>query len=372
MIPTSFKYQRAGSVEEAIGMLNGGDAKILAGGHSLVPAMKLRMNSPEKLVDISRIASLQNISTDGDHLVIGAGCTHGQIAASAEVRNTLSMVADASGMIGDIQVRNKGTIGGSIAHADPAADWPGVLLAANASVVCQGAGGSRTVSAGDFFTGFFSTALAEGEIITEIRIPKSTAGNHSAYAKFVQPASRFAIVGCAVALQVDNGTCTAARVAFNGVADAAYRATAIENALVGKAVNADTIAAAVAGATEGQTVMGDHFASEPYRTHIAKVYAKRALEAATSGASKSAGAPDDLTKVEGIGPKIQELLNAKGIHSFGQLAGTSVMDIKDILKEAGGFMASRNPGTWPEQAKMAAQGRWDELKKWQDELDGGV
>jgi len=372
MIPTSFKYKKAGSVEDAIGMLNG-DAKILAGGHSLIPAMKLRMNSPETLVDISKISSLQTISMDGDHLVIGAGCTHGQIAASSEVRDTLAMVADASGMIGDIQVRNKGTIGGSIAHADPAADWPGVLMAANASVVCQGAGGSRTVSADDFFTGFFTTALEEGEIITEIRIPKSTAGNHSAYAKFVQPASRFAIVGCAVNLQVDNGSCTAARVAFNGVADAAYRASSVESALVGKAVTADSIAAAVEGAAEGQTVMGDHFASEKYRTHIAKVYAKRALQAATGGgASKSSSAPDDLTKVEGIGPKIQELLNANGIHTFTQLAGTGVMDIKDILKEAGGFMASRNPGTWPEQAKMAAQGRWDELKKWQDELDGGV
>lgn len=376
MIPKAFDYHRATSVEEALTML-ADDTKILAGGHSLLPAMKLRLNTPAKVVDISRIAALQNIQMDGDELVIGAGCTHAQIATSGLVNNTLSVVAEVAGMIGDVQVRNIGTIGGSIAHADPSADWPGVLLVADASIVCQGPDGSRSIAANDFFTGFYETALADNEIITEVRIPSNPPGTgkvKSSYKKFVQPASRFAIVGCAVVMRMDRGsTCTHARVAFNGVSDGPYRATAVEQALTSQSVTSDSIAAAADQSTIGRMINEDLFASEEYRTHLAKVFARRAIAACSGDTSaKTPATPDKLTKVEGIGPKIQELLNKAGIHSFAQLASTSVETIKGILKEAGGIYASKNPGTWPAQAQMAADGKWNELKEWQDELDGGI
>ena len=376
MIPTAFDYQRANSVEEALSML-ADDTKIIAGGHSLLPAMKLRLSTPAKVIDISRIEALQNIQNDGSDLVIGAGCTHAQIAESDLVKETLSMIAEVAGMIGDVQVRNFGTIGGSIAHADPSADWPGALLAADATIVCQGTNGSRSIAANDFFTGFYETALAENEIITAIRIPSNPPGTgklRSCYKKFVQPASRFAIVGCAVVMRMDRGsTCTHARVAFNGVSDGPYRATAVEQALTSQSVTGDSIAAAADQATLGKMVNEDLFASEEYRTHLAKVFARRAIDACSGDSSaKTAATPDNLTKVEGIGPKIQELLNKAGIHSFAQLANTSVETIQGILKDAGGIYASKNPKTWPAQADMAAKGKWDELKEWQDELDGGV
>lgn len=277
MIPTSFEYKRAGSVEEALQMLGqaGDDGKLLAGGHSLLPAMKLRLNSPATLIDIGRIAELNYIRDEGDSIAIGAATTHGAIAASDLVAQHLAMMSQAAGMIGDVQVRNVGTIGGSIAHADPAADWPASLLAASAVIVMQGANGTRSVGASDFFLGLYDTALGEGEIITEIRLPKPPAGTKSAYVKFFQPASRFAIVGCAVMAKPGSG----AVVAFTGVSDVAFRDTAVENELAGKALSADNIEAAAALAAEGVDIMGDHFAGDAYRKHLAKVYCKRALMA---------------------------------------------------------------------------------------------
>lgn len=275
MIPQAFDYKRAGSVAEALDLLDSGDAKILAGGHSLIPAMKLRLNSPGTLIDIAKISALQGIRQEGDELVIGAAATHYQIASSELVKNTLSMLAEGAAVIGDPQVRNKGTIGGSLAHADPAADWPALLMAADAGIVCQSKSGSRTVSATDFSTGLFATALEDGEIITEIRIPMPPAGTKSSYQKFVQPASRFSIAGCAAVRYPDGSI----KVAFSGVADAAFRDTGIEAALNGQALTADNIAAAVAQAAAGKDILSDHFAAEDYRLHLAKVYAKRALMA---------------------------------------------------------------------------------------------
>ena len=282
MIPQAVDYKRAGSVSEAISLLaENPDAKILAGGHSLIPAMKLRLNSPSLLIDIARIAELRFIKVGDGAVAIGAASTHYDIISNADIQSRYSAMIEAGEVIGDTQIRNMGTLGGSIAHADPSADWPGVLLALNATVRVEGAGGTREIAAADFFTGFFSTALEEGEIVTEIHIPEPVAGSNSSYQKFVQPASRFAIVGCAAAVVINNGLISEARVAFNGVSgEGAFLDEAVSAALVGKAATLETIEAAVAGAAEGIDINEDHYASKTYRRHLAKVYAKRALVAA--------------------------------------------------------------------------------------------
>lgn len=282
MIPQAVDYKRAGSVSEAISLLaENPDAKILAGGHSLIPAMKLRLNSPSLLIDIARIAELRFISAGSNSVVIGAASTHHDIISNADIQSRYPAMIQAGELIGDTQVRNMGTLGGSIAHADPSADWPGVLLALNATIKVEGTGGPREIAAADFFTGFFSTALEEGEIVTEIHIPAPVAGANSAYHKFLQPASRFAIVGCAASVVITDGVISEARVAFNGVsADGAFLDEAVSAALVGKAAALETIEAAVAGAAEGVDINEDHYASKAYRKHLAKVYAKRALAGA--------------------------------------------------------------------------------------------
>lgn len=260
---------------------HGDDAKILAGGHSLIPALKLRLNNPGVVIDISKIAALKSISMDGDTLVIGANCTHGQIESSDLVKGHLSMLSDTAGNIGDVQVRNVGTIGGSLAHADPAADWPTVLIAADANIQIEGSAGTRSVAASEFFEGLYMTALGEDEIITSVSIP-SASGCKSAYAKFVQPASRFALVGCGVCLKVEDGTISAATVALGGVGDHAVRDAAVEAALVGKSATADAATEAAEAAAESIDAMSDHFAGEAYRKQMAKVFTKRALQAALS------------------------------------------------------------------------------------------
>lgn len=276
MIPNSFEYKRADSVEEALSMIDE-DSQILGGGHSLIPALKLRLNAPNTLVDISRIDNIKRIEDNGGMVTVGGGATHAQIAASDVLLKHAPMLVHAAKEIGDIQVRNVGTIGGSIAHADPAADWPAVLLAANAKVVIYNKNGRREVDIDQFFTGFYETALKEGEIITAIEIPKSAANVNSAYAKFKQPASRFAIVACAVAAELDGNTVRNIRIGLTGVAASAYRAKAVENALQGKPLTEASIDAAVRNVTDGEDVMSDHYASEKYRAHLANVYVKRAL-----------------------------------------------------------------------------------------------
>ena len=275
MIPVAFDYQKAKTVDEAIAALSNDNSKILAGGHSLLPAMKLRLSQPSKLVDINGIAALKGIKEEDGEIVIGAASTHADIANDKLINSKLSFFAEGASMIGDLQVRNHGTIGGSLAHADPAGDWPALVLAADAAIEVQGINGKRRIKATHFFTGLFSTALHEKEIIIAIRIPIPPDGTKATYQKFSQPASRFAIVGCAVVRFPDGKT----NIAFTGVSENAFRDHNVEAAVSGKAINDDSIAAAMNAADQGMDVLGDQFASAEYRNHLAKVYLKKALQA---------------------------------------------------------------------------------------------
>ncbi len=279
MIPESFDYQRAGSVSEAISLLQKGgeDAKILAGGHSLIPTMKLRLATPETLIDIGGIAELKYINDKGDYLAIGAGTTHWAIESSDLIAQKAPALSQAAGQIGDVQVRNRGTIGGVLAHSDPQADYPGVVLALDATIVVQGSGGERTIAVSNYFTGLWETALGEDELLTEVRIPTDKANANSCYLKFPQPASRYPYVGCAVAMSSSGGSCSEIRVGFSGVSETAFRDSGIENEIRGQALNETVIASASAKAAEGRSVLSDVFVSEEYRRAMAQVFAKRAL-----------------------------------------------------------------------------------------------
>lgn len=277
MYPAKFDYTRAGSIQEAIQLLqqHGDDAKLLAGGHSLLPMMKLRLARPAMLIDIGRIPDLKNIRTDGDVLVIGALATHTQVAASDDVRRLAPALADAAAKVGDQQVRNRGTVGGNLAHGDPASDLPPVMTALNAELTLVGPNGSRTLKAEDFFIDLFTTALEPDEILTEIRVP---AAPHSAYAKLENPASGYAMVGAAVNLTMDGNTISDARVVIGGAVPKPTRASAAESALRSNALNDDTINNASTLAADGiGDWMGDIHASEDYRKEMAKVYTGRAL-----------------------------------------------------------------------------------------------
>ena len=279
MIPESFDYQRAGSVREALSLLkeHGDNAKILAGGHSLIPTMKLRLANPGTLIDIGGISELKYINDKGDYLAIGSGSTHLMVETSSLVQQKAPALSQAAGQIGDVQVRNRGTIGGVLAHSDPQADYPGVVLALNATIVVEGSGGERSIEAVDYFTGLWETALGENEILTEVRIPVDSANANSCYLKFPQPASRYPYVGCAVAMDKSGGNCSEVRVGFSGVAESAFRDSGVEDAIRGQELKDETIAAASAKAAEGRTVLSDYFVSEEYRRAMAQVYAKRAL-----------------------------------------------------------------------------------------------
>ena len=275
MIPASFDYQKPKTIDEAIAAISAGDGKILAGGHSLIPALKLRMNRVSKLVDITGLAALKGIREEDGEIVIGAGVTHAEISHDPLIKRTLLFFEQAAHLIGDLQVRNYGTIGGSLAHADPAADWPALVLAADAGIEVQGSTGKRRIKAGEFFTGLFTTALQDGEIITAIRIPMPVDGTKSSYQKFDQPASGFAIVGCAVIRFPDSKT----NIAFTGVSENAFRDGKAEQEVSGKALNDDSILAATNAALSNVSVLSDQFASEEYRRHVAKIYLKKALSA---------------------------------------------------------------------------------------------
>lgn len=282
MIPNKFDYERATTVDEAIKYLveYGDEAKLLAGGHSLLPAMKIRLNNPIKLVDINLIPELKYIREENNTICIGAATTHYEIESSDLIKDRISMLSEIAGSIGDLQVRNMGTIGGSLAHADPAADWPAGMLAADAVLVLKGPDGVRNIDASDFFLGLYTTSLAENEIITEIKVPIPEGNIGTAYAKCQQPASRFALVGCAAIISKNNGLCDNVKLAFTGVSAMAFRDEAVEKALVGHAPDVDNITIAAEKAAMDVDVLSDHFASEDYRRHLAKVYAKRALMAA--------------------------------------------------------------------------------------------
>jgi len=285
MHPASFGYEAPGSLEEAFGLLrqHGEDAKLLAGGHSLLPAMKLRLTQPEVLIDLSRVPGLNGIRQDGDTLVIGALTTHTEVSTSETVRSLLPGLADTASVIGDLQVRNRGTMGGSVAHADPGADLPVTLTALNASFVLTSAEEERTVAADDFFVDFFTTALEPNEILTAIRIPLPATRARTSYAKLPHPASGYVVVSAAAALTVDGASaCTGARVVLGGVGGTPHRATEAEAALEGQALTPEVIAAAAARAAEGIDPHADSYADEDYKRHMAVVYARRALEAATA------------------------------------------------------------------------------------------
>jgi carbon-monoxide dehydrogenase medium subunit len=277
MRPAPFAYHRPTSIEEALELLSGnGDTKALAGGQSLLPAMKLRLAAPSTLVDLARIAGLDEISRDGDSLVIGALATHAAVATSDAVRSACPVLAEAAGLVADVQVRNRGTIGGSLAHADPAADYPTLVTALEATITAQGKGGSRDIPAAEFFTGVFTTALQPGEILTSVRVP-ATAG--AAYVKHRHPASRFAVAGVCAVVAMEGGSCSRARLAVGGVTAAPVGMDA--DGLVGSAPSDEAIAAAaeqLRGAIENP--LGDVYASAEYRLHLAEVLARRALRQA--------------------------------------------------------------------------------------------
>ncbi len=266
-------------MQEALDLLaeHGDDAKLLAGGHSLIPVLKLRLNDVKYLIDISKIEELRGIKEEGGNLVIGGCVTHGEIAHSDLVADKLPLLAEGADLIGDVQVRNAGTIGGSLAHADPAADWPAIMLACEATFHLQSKSGSRDVHASDFFMGLYHTSLEEGEIIASISVPIPDSDTKGTYVKFMQPASRFAIVGVAALVKRSNGKCEEARVAFNGASSTPFRDADLEGALNGQEFNESNISSAAEKAAEGVSIMHDHFASEKYRQQMAKVYAKRAL-----------------------------------------------------------------------------------------------
>lgn len=278
MIPVPFTYERASSIDDAVARIGTGGGKVIAGGHSLVPLMKLRLSEPGRLIDITRIPGLSGIRENGGRIEIGATTTHHEIATSKLLRDVCPMVAEAAAEIGDAQVRNRGTIGGSIAHADPAADMPAVMLAADAEIEIRGSAGTRTVKAADYFQGFYTVDLRPNEIITAIRLAPVRAG---AYAKLHQRASHYAIVGVAAALELKGGVIQWARIGVTGATTHAVRLTDVENALAGKMASEDVIGAASHSA--GNTIAdlnADLHGSADYRRAMIPVFARRALEKA--------------------------------------------------------------------------------------------
>jgi len=283
MIPAQFDYQAPATLEEAVSLLASDldGAKILAGGHSLIPAMKLRLAQPQLLVDIARIKSLAYIREEGDRILIGATTTHYQLESSDLLKRICPLLSECAKSIGDVQVRNKGTIGGSLAHSDPAGDWPAAILALGADLVLVGPNGERTVKAADFFLDLLTTDLQPGEILREVRIQKPEGRFGEAYQKVPHPASGFAVVGIAVHLVLnDDNSCKSAAIGVTGVGSKAYRAPAVEAALAGTNLDDSAIAAAVKHVCDGIDPNVDLYASSDYRCHLAEVHTRRALQAA--------------------------------------------------------------------------------------------
>ena len=287
MYAAEFDYHRARSLADAQQLLAAHPgAKLLAGGHSLIPLLKLRLATPSAVIDIGRIPELRGIARQGGTLRIGALTTHAELAASPDLKKSAAALAEAAASVGDPAVRNRGTIGGNVAHADPASDLPTVLVALDARFVTIGPQGERTIAADDFFQDIMTTALGDGEILSAIVVPAAGRGEGSAYVKFAHPASRYAVIGVAARLTVQGGTITNARVALGGLLPAARRAASVEAALTGGMSDTAAIAAAAARVAGdlGGDVTGDIYASAEYRAAMAPVYVKRAVEAAVARA----------------------------------------------------------------------------------------
>jgi carbon-monoxide dehydrogenase medium subunit len=280
VFPNQFEYHRPNSVQAAAGLLAADpEAKLLAGGHSLLPAMKLRLASPSSLVDLSGVSGLDSIDTSGP-VTFGAMTTYAAIRDSREVQNALPILAEAADNVGDPAVQARGTIGGALAHSDPAADFTVIFLALDGSVDVTGTNGTRTIAADDLFVDLFTTALEADEIITSVSFPAAD-GAGMAYEKFRHPASGYAVVGVAVKVSKGaDGNVESARIAVTGAPSKATRATAAEQALVGKAFDDAAIDAAAAVTADGMEINGDHFASEEYRRHLIGVLTGRALRKA--------------------------------------------------------------------------------------------
>jgi aerobic carbon-monoxide dehydrogenase medium subunit len=276
VIPAGFDYQAPESLDEAIQVLSEGgeDAKVLAGGHSLIPLMKMRLAAPELLVDLRRLSDLRGIQRDNGAFRIGAMTTHAEVSQADE----LGVAALAAGKIADQQVRNRGTIGGSLAHGDSASDLPAVLLACDGSVVARGPDGEREIAASDLFQGFLTTALNDDEIVTEVRLPAMD-GYDFAYLKFTRRAEDWAMVGVCALVKAEGGQIEDARVAFTNMAATPIRAEAVESALRGQ--GSDAIASAAESAADGTDPPGDLNATPDYKRHLARVLTRRALEQAT-------------------------------------------------------------------------------------------
>ena len=280
MIPTAFEYARATSLDDAVAKLQAskGSAKLIAGGHSLVPLMKLRLSEPQALIDIARIPGLSGIREKDGKIEIGAGTVHHEVATSKLLREKCPAIAETAAEIGDPQVRNRGTLGGSLAHADPSADYPAMILALDAEIHLKGPGGWRVVKANDFFQDLFTVNMAQDEIIVSVQFaPVGTA----AYAKLHQRASHYAIVGVAAALEVAGGKIQSARVGLTGAGSHAIRLTAVEQALAGQAATPAAVAAASSRAgSDIKQMNADIHASEDYRRAMIPVFTRRALESA--------------------------------------------------------------------------------------------
>jgi carbon-monoxide dehydrogenase medium subunit len=281
MYPAQFEYHAPTTVQDALGLLGrlkDEDAKLLAGGHSLIPMMKLRLAQPKHLIDLRRVPGLRGIKDEGGTLVIGAMTTHWEMESSSLLKQKCPVLAETAAVIGDPAVRNLGTFGGSLAHADPAADQPATIIALGAEFVCQGPQGRRTVKVDDWFQGLMSTALREDELLVEIRVPAWPAGTGACYMKFPHPASRFAVVGVAAVVTLDGaGKCTRAGVGVTGAGTKAVRARGVEAGLTGKALDAATIEAAAQKAAEGVDVQADLQGSVEYKSHLCRVFARRAI-----------------------------------------------------------------------------------------------
>jgi carbon-monoxide dehydrogenase medium subunit len=283
MIPASFDYVKASSVDDAVAALvkGGEDAKVLGGGQSLLPVLRLRLNAPSVLIDVSEVDEMRSVTDDGDALVIGAAVTTYEVMHNDLVKQHAGLLALTAGTVADPAIRHKGTFGGSVAHADPAGDLPTVAAALDCEMVIAGPNGRRTVSAKDFFVDYFTTALAADEILVAVRVPKLGAGWSYNYQKFNRTAQAWAIVGVAAAVKSENGTITEARVALTNMGATPIRATGVEAALAG-ASSSDAIAAAASKAADGTSPTSDLHADGEYRKHLAQVLTRRAVEAAAS------------------------------------------------------------------------------------------